>query len=423
MLHGVTINFTTRLARMKLCKKIKIEVSERDAATLEWMQGKCRSLYNWWVLSLREGKRWPGTTAAKKTLAQSRVHDPELAGVYNKLLQEVFFRLDRAMQGFFRRVAGGDPPGFPRVRPRHQFFTLVYPGSYLKTEGNIIELPTGGKGRTKKLPNVKARLCEVPPDGFGDVAVTRDAHGNYFCSFVYDDAGPQSARWKRKKPKHKKAPAMRRDDGIVAFDLGIKELATGYTDQSRFYHIGGFKGYRYYNKQLDKLRSKRDKCKKKSRRYIRLGRKYKLISEKKRCKQHDCLHKASHLIAYRLAESAVVVGDLSQRQMVVKQKEQENLAERRKRHIRNRLVYNDWGLYRFLKMLAYKCERYGKELHIIDESYTSQMCHCCKGLQPMPLWKRTYSCRNCGMVMDRDENSAINIYERFIARLAPHTNA
>jgi hypothetical protein len=31
---------------MLLCKKIKIEVSEQDAQTLEFMQGKCRGLYN-----------------------------------------------------------------------------------------------------------------------------------------------------------------------------------------------------------------------------------------------------------------------------------------------------------------------------------------------------------------------------------------
>src|SRR6266478_6490017 len=112
-----------------------------------------------------------------------------------------------------------------------------------------------------------------------------------------------------------------RDDGnnILLPDT----LATGYNDQGRFYHIGGFKGYRWYNKQLDKLRSKRDKCKKKSRRYIHLSKVYKRVAEKKRRKQQDCLHKASHLIAHRLAERAVVIGDLSQRQMVIKKQEQE----------------------------------------------------------------------------------------------------
>ena len=39
----------------------------------------------------------------------------------------------------------------------------------------------------------------------------------------------------------------------------------------------------------------------------------------------------------------------------------------------------------------------------------------------MPLCKRTYRCGNCGLVMDRDENCAINILRRFLARLGPHT--
>lgn len=408
---------------MQLCKKIKIEVCEQDAATLEWMQAKCRALYNWWVMGLREGKHWPGANAAKRTLAESRAFDPELDWVYGKLLQEVYFRLDGSMQGFFRRVQAGETPGFPRVRPRHRFFTLIYPAMYLKIIGATIELPSGGKGRHKHFPNVMATLTEVPPEGYGDVAVTRDAHGNYFCSFVYDDTRPQAARWKRNKQKRKKAPATRRERGIAAFDLGIKELATGYTDEGRVYHIGGFKGYRYYNKQLDTLRSRRDRCKKKSRRYIKLSKKYKQVSEKKRRKQQDCHHKASHLMAYRLAESAIVIGDLSPRQMVIKKQENETPRERRKRKIRNRLVYNDWGIYGFVQLLAYKCERFGKDLHVIDEHYTSQMCHRCKRLQPMPLWKRTYRCPHCGLVMDRDENSARNIYQRFIAGLPPSTPA
>jgi putative transposase len=212
-----------------------------------------------------------------------------------------------------------------------------------------------------------------------------------------------------------------RDEGIVALDLGIKMLATGYTDQGRFYHIGGFKGYRSFNKQLDKIRSKRDKCKKQSRRYLHLSRVYQRVAEKKRRKQHDCLHKASHLIAHRLAERAVVIGNLSQRQMVIKKQENETPKERRKRKIRNRLIYNDWGMYFFVQMLTYKCLRFGKELHIIDERDTTRTCHACKRQKHMPLWMRKYRCENCGLVMDRDENSAVNIYERFLARPGPHT--
>ncbi len=409
---------------MLLCKKIKIEVSLQDAEVLEFMQAKCRALYNWLVMKLRNGERW-NVNQAKKTLRESKQYDPELRYVYGKLLAEVYYRLDGAMQAFYRRVQAGEKPGFPRVKPRHQFFTLCYPAMYLEVRGNTIVLPTGG-GRNwgpKRYQNIVAYLTEKPPDHFHEVAVSRDTRGNYYCSFVYEDVEQSKDDDQRKAHKRQKKRKQRpvRDDGIVAFDLGIKMLATGYTDQGRFYHIGGFKGYRYYNKQLDKIRSKRDKCKKKSRRYIHLSQIYKRVSEQKRRKQRDCLHKASHLIAHRLAERAVVIGDLSQRQMVLKKKEHETSKERRKRHIRNRLVYNDWGLYGFVQMLEYKCLRFGKKLVIISERDTTKTCHVCKHKQDMPLWMRTYHCENCGLVMDRDDNSAVNIYQRFLARLGPHT--
>jgi len=118
----------------------------------------------------------------------------------------------------------------------------------------------------------------------------------------------------------------------------------------------------------------------------------------------------------------VVIGDLSQRQVVMKKQENETPKDRRKRQIRNRMVYNDWGLYSFVQMLEYKCLHVGKELHLIDERDTTKTCHMCKRKKAMPLWQRTYRCENCGLVMDRDENSAVNIYQRFLARLGPHTS-
>ena len=386
---------------MLLCKKIRLEVSAQDAATLEFMQGKCRGLYNWWVMRLRNGERWPGVYAAKKTLSSSRKYDPELNGVYNKLLQEVYFRLDKAMAAFFRRVKAGEKPGFPRYKPRHQFFTLCYPSMYIQVEDKHVLLPTGGKGKGKKYPDIMARLTETPPEHYQEVAISRDGRGNYHASFVYEQADEVQA-----------GPSS-----VVAFDLGIKTLATGVNSLGRVYTIGGGKGQRWYNRQLDKLRSKRDRCKKGSRRYKHLSNVYKRVSDKKRHKQRDSLHKASHLISHKLDERTVVVGDLSQRQMVMKEHQEKN------RH-RNRAVYNEWGLYTFMQMLTYKCHLSGKDLQIISERDTSKMCSACGNLMPMPLWKRTYHCdnENCGLKMDRDENSARNILKRFLARLGPHTD-
>src|SRR5262249_41544361 len=152
------------------------------------------------------------------TLAESRKYDPAIDQVYGKLLAEVYFRLDKAMQAFFRRVAAGETPGFPRVRPRHQFFTLCYPAACLRFAGKRPIVATGGKGRHKPFPNIVAQLAEVPPCGFREVAISRDARGHYHASFVYaSPAGEEQA------------------GGVVAFDLGIKTLATGYNGRGRFY--------------------------------------------------------------------------------------------------------------------------------------------------------------------------------------------
>ena len=69
---------------MLKAKKIRLDVSASDAATLEFMQGKCRGLYNWLVMRLRAGERWH-FAAEKARLSACRAYDPELDAVYGKL--------------------------------------------------------------------------------------------------------------------------------------------------------------------------------------------------------------------------------------------------------------------------------------------------------------------------------------------------
>ena len=83
----------------------------------------------------------------------------------------------------------------------------------------------------------------------------------------------------------------------------------------------------------------------------------------------------------------------------------------------HRSVYNDWGLYSFVQMLTYTCLLAGKVLEVQDERHTSKTCSGCGDQQPMPLWMRTYRCGNCGLVLDRDVNSAVNQLRWFLARL------
>src|ERR1051326_2729516 len=76
-----------------------------------------------------------------------------------------------------------------------------------------------------------------------------------------------------------------------------------------------------------------------------------------------------------LVESTVVIGDLSQQQMVTKEHTEHQKAL-------HRSVYNDWGLYQFVQMLSYQCLPAGKVLEVLDERETSKTCSGCGHTQP-----------------------------------------
>ena len=322
-------------------KKIRLDVSAADAAALEFMQGKCRGLYNWLVMRLRAGERWR-FAEEKARLSECRAYDLELNAVYGKLLAEVYFRLDKAMQAFFRRVQAGETPGFPRVRPRHQFFTLCYPAAYLLFEGKRLILPTGGKGSHKRFPKVVAALAEVPPCGFREVAISRDARGHYYASFVYE------------APEAEPQPAEPQAGQVVAFDLGLKTLAVGVNEQGRLYHIGGEKGHQWYVPSNSIRFVPGGTAARRSRDGISISRRSISASRSRSATNAGTACIKPHISSLDpLVESTVVIGDLSQRQMVTKEHTEHLKAL-------HRSVYNDWGLYSFVQMLTYKCLLAGK---------------------------------------------------------------
>lgn len=67
-------------------------------------------------------------------------------------------------------------------------------------------------------------------------------------------------------------------------------------------------------------------------------------------------------------------------------------------------------------MLEYKSELYGNEIgYVTKGTPTTQTCSCCGHLMTkenkISLSQRTYECPNCGNKIDRDINSAINVYK------------
>ena len=71
---------------------------------------------------------------------------------------------------------------------------------------------------------------------------------------------------------------------------------------------------------------------------------------------------------------------------------------------------NEASMRKFRTMLINRINKYETAIVIVDKYYaSSQKCSCCGNKQKMKVDKRTYKCENCGLILDRDLNAAINL--------------
>ena len=79
----------------------------------------------------------------------------------------------------------------------------------------------------------------------------------------------------------------------------------------------------------------------------------------------------------------------------------------------DRIQQQRWGM--FLRLLEVKAARAGIAYAQVDPRNTSLDCSRCRHRKPkadLPLSVRVYACDNCGLVIDRDINAAINVLVR-----------
>ena len=70
---------------------------------------------------------------------------------------------------------------------------------------------------------------------------------------------------------------------------------------------------------------------------------------------------------------------------------------------------SDVSWYKLMQYTTYKVGKTGGSVEYVDAKNTSQNCSGCGKKVKKTLADRTHCCPYCGLVMDRDENAAINI--------------
>ena len=231
------------------------------------------------------------------------------------------------------------------------------------------------------------------PDGWTlkSATVTEERDGTFYCSVLYETAG-QIIRQEGGPGGTKAVGLDYKSDGLYADSDG---------------HV--LRSPKYYRKSMKLLAGRQRKLKNKkagSSNYMKQQKRIAKLHRHTANQRKDFLHKESLSIARTY--DIVCVEDLDMRAMSNK-------------GFGNGRATLDNGYGMFLTMLNYKLEERGKVLVRVGKWYaSSRICSSCGRQHKMPLAVRTYRCE-CGMVMDRDMNAAVNIREEGLRILASKT--
>ena len=250
-----------------------------------------------------------------------------------------------------------------------------------------------------KLPKVKAVKAEIHriPDKkwvIKSATISQDRDGKYYASVLF--------AFEEEKPIYKIDTS-----NAIGLDYASDGL---YVDNNG--NIGtNHKFYRESHAKLAKAQRKLSRMKgskkneHKSSNYLKQLRKVNKIHRHIANQRKDNLHKLSTEIANRY--DVVCVEDLNMRAMSNK-------------GFGNGKATLDNGYGSFVSMLGYKLSDRNKYLIKVNKWYpSSQLCHACGTLHPemKDLKIRTMRC-DCGLIIGRDKNAAINILNEGLHILA-----
>ena len=286
--------------------------------------------------------------------------------------------LETAYKNFFR----DKKTGFPKFKSKHKghnsYTTNLVNGNIALNNG-LLKLP--------KLGKVKIKQHRVIPENYRlkSVTVSQTPTGKYYASLLY---------------KYDTDIIEIIPESIIGLDFSMNELYIDSNGDIPEYP----RPYRSMQTKLAKEQRKLSKRKKGGSNYLKQKQKVALIHEKITHQRKDFLHKQSKQIAN--AYDAVCIEDLNMQAMSQALNFGKSVSD------------NGWGS--FVRMLEYKLKNQGKKLIRLDKWYpSSKTCSYCGLIKSeLSLSERTFRCDDCGVVLDRDYNSAINIRAEGIWLLA-----
>jgi putative transposase len=375
---------------MRKAFKYRLYPTSEQEQTLFWTLARCRELYNAGLAERKEAYCMAGKSISyyeqKRDLPEIKgVLREEYQQIHSQVLQDVLLRLERAFKAFFRRIAHGEKPGYPRFQGRNRYHSFTYPqGGYTLSEKHIT---------LSKIGSIKIKLH-------------REIEGTIKTCTIKYEAGQWYAVFSCQAEQPEPLPVSPEEVGI---DLGLLHFAA-LSDGTFIDHP------RYYRKAEQVLEKRQQALSRKKRGSHRREKARRLVAKahrKIRNQRRDFLHKQSKKLVDQY--QSIIFEDLQTENLVrrPKPKQDENgkylpNGASAKAGLNKSIQDAGWGM--FVDMVSFKAACAGRTLVKVNSYKTSQICSAC--LQECPhkeLDERTHICIHCGIVLDRDTNAARNI--------------
>jgi len=297
--------------------------------------------------------------------------DPSLAflnEVSSVPLQQALRHQHKAFTAFFERRAR-----YPRFKSRRSRQSAHYTRRAFSLHGGVLRLAKTDAPLefVWSWPDVDVTALDPAM-----VIVSREPDSRWYVTFTIDTDPP--------------AP-LEKVGHAVGVDLGVKDFAVT-SDGER---IPNLRHLARKARNLARYQRRLARCRKCSANRAKAAAKVARAHRKVRNARQDFLQRAST----RLVRKAdlIVIEDLAVKNMM------------RNRRLAKAISDCGWGEFR--RQLAYKCERYGRKLIVIDRWYpSSKTCSACGHLiAELSLSARRWTCPACRARHDRDVNAAKNI--------------
>jgi len=367
---------------MRKSFQFRIYPNKNQEVILERTLSTCRHLYN---DSLEERKRQAELNRLKQSFDVFPWGYPEWINYYDQanqlpltktpfqkevhsqVLQNVLKRVERSFQNFYNGA------GYPRFQGRNRYNSFTYPGSGLKLED--------GKLILSKIGAIKIILHREIEGKIKTCTIKKDVD-QWYVSFSCQIDIPI-------------IPV--KIETITGIDVGLINLIK----LSNGKQIQPPKYLRQSEKRLAReqihLSKKKKGSENRNKQRITVAKVHRKIRNQRKDFNHklstDLVNNYDHVVFERL-----------------------QIQNMLKNHcLAKSIVDASWS--QLINLTIYKAEYAGKVVELVNPNGTSQTCICGHHV-PKDLSVRIHNCPNCGLVMDRDQVSAIIIEKRSTAGIA-----